>query len=661
MRSHSRRAGVAFAAAFLCAAARATAAPSPVTITGDPVGPPLTMDGTGLCVTNAVSSQPGIDFGTLTSATYSAGVNAFIESHAMARVTATMRTIFDLSNNNTAGLMSSYGDFTSSMPGTCKTGGCDFFINDSTTSFGSRFRGFLNVTAPIANKPLHFGLFADDAVSVVFFDNKQNQYPVVTQAPVLGAPTWRMTNTVTFSKPGIYPIEILYVEIVEHAALEMSVFQGAFTDFQQPANQVPVTNLKDAGFTLFQATQFFQTDDGFPPFPDLNHCEQCDRRFSGLPGNGGCNPGFYCNEAALCAPCVSSLFCGPTCSPCGGSSPFCVNGNAGVHCVQCRFDTDCKTGTHCDPDNNTCQDCNLDKDCSRGRICNAHKCVYCSTSDSCAGNSCNCCPDGMKQCASLMKDAPPVCTECVNDGDCANGLRCDTINGRCVTSLAPCNTDDRCGAPCTPCPPDIPHCLDGKGCVACRSDVDCGDGQFCLSGDCVPCTADRHCGLRCATCGGDTPYCLSSDGTTALASCVRCLTDADCKGGHCNASTHQCDVQCASACAMGTVCNGAACVQCYANTHCPCGGACNIDSNTCAPTCTDSSDCGDTNHCARLPEGKKCEKGRQKDHEKTEACACLPAVGGRTPDQGGSVLLLIALIGVVIRIRRDRARSSTRQ
>src|SRR5439155_21296698 len=147
-------------------------------------------------------------------------------------------------------------------------------------------------------------------------------------------------------------VEVLYVEIADDAALEMSVFDGAFSDFEASAGQMGSPDLKTSNFTLFQPVQFFQTDDGFPPFADLNRCEQCNRQFANLPGNGGCGSGFYCNEAALCAPCNSALFCGPSCSPCGASSPFCVNGNAGVHCVQCRLDTDCKTGTHCDPDNN---------------------------------------------------------------------------------------------------------------------------------------------------------------------------------------------------------------------------------------------------------------------------------------------------------------------
>ena len=43
----------------------------------------------------------------------------------------------------------------------------------------------------------------------------QNQaaYPVVTRPPVLGSPTWRTTNAVTFSFAGLYPVEILYAEI----------------------------------------------------------------------------------------------------------------------------------------------------------------------------------------------------------------------------------------------------------------------------------------------------------------------------------------------------------------------------------------------------------------------------------------------------------------
>lgn len=43
-----------------------------------------------------------------------------------------------------------------------------------------------------------------------------------------------------------------------------------------------------------------------------------DRSHSNLAGlESRPNSGYYSNEAALCAPCDTALFCGPTYSPCG--------------------------------------------------------------------------------------------------------------------------------------------------------------------------------------------------------------------------------------------------------------------------------------------------------------------------------------------------------
>ena len=46
--------------------------------------------------------------------------------------------------------------------------------------------------------PIHIGFYSDDSVSLTFFDKTHNAYPVITQPPVLGKPTWRVTETVTF-------------------------------------------------------------------------------------------------------------------------------------------------------------------------------------------------------------------------------------------------------------------------------------------------------------------------------------------------------------------------------------------------------------------------------------------------------------------------------
>jgi outer membrane exchange protein TraA len=617
--------------ALLCLSGVALAAPSTVVVSGDPVAPSYTTPGQGLCSAASVSTSPATDF-PQQAGTFNTGINAFMESNAANRTTATLRYVTDLSNNNTAGQRLSFGDFISAAIPNCKTGGCDFAQNDTTTSFATRLRGYLNVRPEWVGKSVHFGFYADDAVSLTLFDNAQVQYPVVTRPPVLGAPTWRTTNTVIFVKPGLYPVEILHAAIVEHSALEMSYFIGSFTDFESPANQAGSLNLQANGFTLFPPYLFFQADDGSQAFPNADQCVQCNRQMAGLPGNGGCGPGYRCNNAALCSPCNSAINCGPSCSPCGVSTPVCLNINETYTCVQCNRnsdcgtqvcdlethtckecneDRDCPTGKFCAVEEHECKQCNVDAQCGRGQTCRDHACVSCDTKDACAGASCNCCPGGDDiQCAVLTPGGPPTCVECTADSECGTGKRCDTINGKCVEKVAECNTADKCGPNCVRCPNERPFCMDGQVCVECRNDLECGNGRYCVSGECSPCATDRRCGTRCESCGGDKPFCLSSDGTAERARCVRCLADGDCENGTCDLSTNTCTSSCALTCPDGLVCNGFQCVGCYANSQCPCGGSCDPDTNRCVAECSDSGDCAASEHCTLI--AKTCEPGRRK-------------------------------------------------
>ncbi|MFT3764608.1 MAG: outer membrane exchange protein TraA family protein [Minicystis sp.] len=634
------------------------------------VADPAQGQGQGLCVANAVSMQPTIDF-PQQAGVFNAGMNAFFEAHKADRTEYTLRTIFDLSNNITFGTdQRSYGDFTDSMLPQCKTGGCDFLITDTTTSFGTRARGFLNVTTDLANKPVHIGFYADDAVSLIIYDKARNGYPVITQPPVLGFPSWRMTETVTFKQVGLYPIEIIHAEIGEHAALEMSFFIGDFVDFQRPYNQVPVVSLKDAGFTLFAQTNFFQTIAGTPSFSDPDKCKQCDRQFVGSTGgNNGCDLAFYCNEAALCAPCDTAYFCGPSCSPCGEMTPFCINENGTFTCVACTSDKDCKTGFSCDPILHVCNECNVDTDCAKGETCIDHRCDTCATPDQCAGNSCNCCPKGSNgkqmSCTSIEDGLPPECVECTKDADCDKGV-CDVLIGQCVDALAKNEKTGCCGDNCLKCPGDNPLCLPspyGSACAQCRQDMQCDDGSFCTGGQCATCNTDRRCGIRCGTCGGNTPYCLTAQ-KAADAECVRCTSDEQCgAGGKCNETTHACDNDCAMTCAPETpYCDGSTCVECYADTQCPCGGTCDPASHTCSESCKKNADCLGDQHCRYTDDGtaKECAPGALPDGAdcgSTLADLCVGnSIGSRgkqpTPVDG---IFALAGIGLLLR-RRARAR-----
>ncbi|RKH49696.1 hypothetical protein D7V93_31570 [Corallococcus llansteffanensis] len=680
--------------AVCLASAPAVAAKQPeVVVTGDPIAPSPGEIGTGLCIASSVSTNPAGDF-PQSEATFNGGINSFMEANRSSRVTSVLRTPFDLSNNNTGGLRQSYGDFIDVVSG-CPSGGCGFFINDTTTSFASRLRGFINVTPDMIGVGLHFGFYADDAVSLVIYDRAQTAYPVINRPPTLGFATWRTTNTVRFSKTGLYPVEILYAEIGDHAALELSVNAGAFTDFERSANQAPFVNLSTSGFSLVPAEKFFQTDNGRPSFPaNLNQCDQCNRQFANLPGNGGCGSSYYCNAAALCAPCDSALFCGDTCSPCGQSTPHCANVNSRYSCVQCTADADCVTGRCdltdntckgcvndsqcasgqvcdepsftcvqctgdencpngqvCDPTSNTCAECNQDTDCDRGLRCSNHACVLCDSNDACAGNSCNCCPNGT-QCAAPTPGAPPSCVECTTDSQCSNGQRCDTVNGACVDAVPECNTADRCGPGCSKCPGERPFCLDGEVCVQCRTDLECGDGQFCLSGECSACTTDKRCGDRCDACDAATPFCLT-DGSVQNSVCVGCVNDSDCGSGTCDPTTRTCDNTnaCAVTCEEGLVCDGATCVECFADAHCPCGGTCDTTSNTCDISCADSGDCLGVEFCSA--ETQQCERGRRKPGTEPQGGAfCCGTTAEDTPTGSTAILVTLALGFLFLRSSR---------
>ncbi|MDC0740715.1 outer membrane exchange protein TraA family protein [Polyangium mundeleinium] len=338
------------------ALAPATARAEPVTVP-EGVADALAGPGTGLCAASAIATNPSTDFNLPNPGTYTESINTFIEAHAADRVEQVIRTPLDLSNNNASGVQLSHGDFIdAALQEGCKTGGCDFFVNDTTTAFASRMRGFFNVTADLANKPIHFGLYTDDTVSLTVYDKEFTAYPVVVRPAEIGISTWRVTNQVTFSTPGLYPIEILYTQIAEHAALELSYFVGDFEDFARPANTLPIVKLNDAGFTLFPSTSFFQTVNGNPSFPDLGLCKQCERQFVNQAGDNGCDAGHFCNEAALCAPCDTDKHCGSSCSPCGADTPFCVNLNGDAQCAACRTDADCQGGATCDPTTRTCEE-----------------------------------------------------------------------------------------------------------------------------------------------------------------------------------------------------------------------------------------------------------------------------------------------------------------
>src|SRR5262249_40378032 len=146
-------------------------------------------------------------------------------------------------------------------------------------------------------------------------------------------------------------------------------------------------------------------------------CTQCLRQNANTPGNGGCGAGNYCNAAAICAPCTTATFCGPSCIPCNGSTPVCATIGGLIPCVECQGDSDRRVGQKCNISLGKCQECTSNADCPRGKTCNAAgACEACSTDDACASASCNCCGAG-NRCLVAGPGANPSCAQCVKDLD----------------------------------------------------------------------------------------------------------------------------------------------------------------------------------------------------------------------------------------------------
>ncbi|WP_437311702.1 outer membrane exchange protein TraA family protein [Sorangium sp. So ce388] len=339
----------------LALGASGSAIAAPVIIDGDPVAPLPAEGGTGLCAVHGLSTDPAGDFYDPTGedASFIEKMNTFFDAGERDLVSFVASTPLDFSNNNNAGNEWSFGDFRDAVSG-CPTGGCDFRENDPSVSFGVRLRGYLAVLPEHVDAPLHFGIYADDAVALVIYDAAQAVYPVLVQSPVLGRPTWRMTNTVTFSREGLYPVELLYAGIAEHSALEVSVLAGEFADFQLGAAEPGSVSLAESGFTLLPPASFHQTLLGGASASEGDACAQCGREYVDMAGNNGCDPGSYCNSAALCAPCDLDAFCGPSCSPCGGATPRCAVVEGTPACVACAGDADCDDGEVCDPEAHAC-------------------------------------------------------------------------------------------------------------------------------------------------------------------------------------------------------------------------------------------------------------------------------------------------------------------
>ncbi|MGZ3450371.1 MAG: Kelch repeat-containing protein [Polyangiales bacterium] len=213
------------------------------------------------------------------------------------------------------------------------------------------------------------------------------------------------------------------------------------------------------------------------------------------------------------------------------------------------------------------------------------------------------------------------------------------------------------GAPCTApetCVSGI--CAKGTCATACSADAECIDGMFCKGGTCASAQA---LGTNCAT----PRQCVS--GSCLDGYCCRDTTS--CAPYTCAATG--CRTSCASSteCAKGFACNAGACVPDVAKATCapdlgssiaPDGTPknctpyrCDTSSGECQTACGSSSDCVGGFVC------------------KTDTKECVGAVAGGAPSDGGgggctlgptrsngAILALLALLGLMARVRRATSR-----
>lgn len=661
----------------------------PIPIDGDPVDatPPIVavdfskVPGTGICAAFRFSSNPNSHFAqqpanwpaTDTKQAFADSVNNFLDYKTGntvldgKRTDQTLRTVFDLANNIDLSNETSQGDYPSTDCGNMN--GCPFpgssmaIVSDG---FGTRFRGYLYVPPEWVGAIMHFGFFVDDRVAVNIFSktkdplNPFKKWLVLSHGLDAGSAKFRLTNQVTFPKSGLYPIEIVHAQVVTAAILEFAIYFSSGEPFQEVdepnnTNQTKLNPRFQLSYT--EPAQFYQTSWGRPAYQftptrpppnnyDLDRCLQCPRENADWgqdppPAGGmgaGCEPDHFCNEAAVCAPCLVNRHCGASCQICTKPSPVCV---PDVN------DPDNAQLAHCDQ-------CNSDNDCPAGQKCTANnKCVQPP-----------CCPSTPH---SIMPDAANpnlrLCSPCAVDADCTdpNFSKCDTKNARCTDQIPINNEDGKCGVNGTDCKTvdgNRPFCLNGQVCVECRADADCPSGKYCESGSCKACTVDRHCGARCGSCGTNlvlnpdgvtvvtlptnTPVCYSPDNTVQKAVCVRCVTNSDCgDGGQCDAATHDCVNKCDPPCAQGLRCQGGACVECFNSSQCLCG-SCDTTTGSCTESCHNNMDCQGNQCCALGPDGiRKCQPGRCAGVAGGALCGCsvtplaAAAIDNNTLDPNG--------------------------
>lgn len=216
-----------------------------------------------------------------------------------------------------------------------------------------------------------------------------------------------------------------------------------------------------------------QPSEGCTQYVFNNNTRQCDP--TPVPG---CCEG-PADDAACRAPCAGNADCSANeeCRAYRGNF-FCVPSNLPAgYTVGCELDAVEGSANRC----TTCRELDQDGTCARFELCGN------GIDDDGDGTT----DEGVLNPANVEPNPEIHCTQCNVNADCAAGMECNLLNGRCA-------------------PP-----------AECRVDVDCQAGQSCINGSCAPvaeCTESSDCaaGQVC-----DTGACRPAV----------CPTDFVCAGG----------------------------------------------------------------------------------------------------------------------------------
>jgi hypothetical protein len=251
-----------------------------------------------------------------------------------------------------------------------------------------RIRGYLNVANTFGGQPITFVVKCDDGCALRIGKSMQLVMQANDDSPQL---TGRRARWVSFTDPGLYPIEIVYFQNSTTGYLEWSwAYTSLFTGDDVAVDNVQwgqqVTN-----FQPLSGDYLYSGIIGSNP-----SCLEC-----GAPGMD-CTAGNYCGDG-LCQACNLPDHCGPTCMRCPLDRRMCRAGK----CVQCQSDAMCPPGGSCDPASGTCRP---------PVICTAH--AACKPPQVCW-------PAGY--CGNLPDN-------CLKDADCPPEFSCDSGLNQCKRS-----------------------------------------------------------------------------------------------------------------------------------------------------------------------------------------------------------------------------------